>query len=109
MKSTLLAAVLLISANLSFAGDTGKVNYMSFASSKALTVRPGTAQFSIVGGFPNAQGDCNKDYTAVSGEDSHLISLLLMAKAQDKEIEVHLDPTNTYYSDRCLVSYIELR
>ena len=89
------------------AGDIGKINYLSLASNVAKTVRPGTVQFSIVGGFLKAPTGCNKDYAAVSGEDQHLISLLLMAKAQEKEIEVHLDSTNKYYSDRCLVSYIE--
>ena len=47
---------------------------------------------------------------AIANEDSHLISLLLMAKAQDKEIEVHLDSQSSgkYYSNRCLVTYLEI-
>ncbi len=108
MKFFLLAIAIFICANTAFADDKGKVNYMSLASNIAATVRSGTVQFSIEGGFQHAHSDCNKDYAAISGEDPHLISLILMAKAQDKEIEVYLDHTNTYYLDRCLVSYIEL-
>ncbi len=109
MKKIVLGIFLFYVAGEAFsAGDTGKINYISFASNTAVTVRPGTAQFSIVGGFPGAHSECNKDYAAVSGDDQHLISLLLMARAQDKEIEIHLDSTSKYYSDRCLVSYIEL-
>lgn len=110
MKNIVFGIIFSFVAGKAFsAGDTGKISYMSFASNAAVTVRPGTAQFSIVGGFSGANSECNKDYAAVSGHDQHLISLLLMAKAQDQEIEVHLDHTNKYYSDRCLVSYIEFR
>ena len=108
MRVTKIFIVLLsiISVNTLAAGNTGKVLEVSFASTIANTVRPGTVQFSIQGGFSWAS--CNQEYAAIAKEDSHLISLLIAAKAQDKAIEVHLDSGSKYYSDRCLVSYLEM-
>lgn len=98
--------IILLSGSCVFASDTGLATNISFASSISNTVRPGTAQFSIQGGFSEAE--CNDTYAAIAKEDSHLISLLLSAHAQNKPVEVFLDSTNKYYGDRCLVSYIEI-
>ena len=95
-----------LSANTLAARNTGQVLEVSFASTVATTVRPGTVQFSIQGGFSWA--NCNQEYAAIAKEDSHLISMLIAAKAQNKAIEVQLDSNSKYYSDRCLVSYLEM-
>ena len=107
-KMMIFMGSLLFSTGVLAGSSTGQILEISFASSIATTTRPGTAQFSIEGGF-EATGDCNQNYAAISNEDTHLISLLLMAKAQNKEIEVFLDSTNKYHTNRCLVNYIELQ
>ncbi len=98
---------LLLFSNYCIASDTGLVTYMSFASNITQTVRPGTVQFSIQGGF--SQVNCNATYAAVAKEDSHLMSLILSAQAQNRSIEVSLDEDSKYYQDRCLVNYLILR
>ena len=109
MKYLLLSLFSLLVSGSIQAADTGLIDHVSFASTVtvASNFRPGTAQFEIVGGF--TQQGCNNRYAAISNEDSHLISLLLSAQAQGKPVEVHLDPTKQYYSDRCLVSFLALR
>jgi len=106
-KSYFVLMFMLVSSYSYGGGSVGKIIEMSLASKVAATVRPGTTQFSISGGFENAPSSCDKTWAAIANEDTHLVSLLLMAKAQDLQIEVHLDSTNEYYSGRCLVSYIE--
>lgn len=99
-------SLIFISPSVFAAGDIGQLLELSFASKVASTVRPGTAQFSIEDGFN--QADCNQSYAAISNEDTHLISMLIAAKAQNKAVEVHLDSNNKYYQDRCLVNYLEI-
>lgn len=89
------------------AADAGKIVLLSFGSNTAQTVRPGTAQFQIAGGF--SENGCNGSYAAITGSDTHLVSLLLSAQAQDKEVTVFLDSNSKYYDDRCLVSYLEVQ
>jgi hypothetical protein len=74
----LLSEVVISGAN------SGKITYLSFASPVASSVRPGSAQFSIEGGF--SLGDCDLTYAAIAKEDTHLISLLLMAMSQGQKI-----------------------
>jgi|GEM_PF-6967631 len=103
MKKTLylLSLCLCISTNLAFSNSTtGKITTINFASTIADTSRPGSAQFSIEGGFTTP--GYNSTYAAIAKEDTHLISLLLMAKAHDKTINVFLDATSKYLHDRCL-------
>lgn len=97
----------LCSSSAFSSSSTGNITKISFASSIASTSRPGSVQFSLNGGF-NTSG-CNQTYAAISKEDTHLISLLLMAKAQNKSVEVFLDTNSKYFSDRCLVNYLELQ
>jgi len=84
---------LLVISNLVFAdANIGIVTEVSFASIST-TIRPGSAQFSIAGGF-SVFGDCDQTYAAIAKEDTHLLSLLLMAKAQGNEVEIHLNANN---------------
>jgi len=50
---------LLLSATGLAEPAPGKIVYVSFASSVSTTVRPGTLQFSIEGGFSEF-GDCDR-------------------------------------------------
>lgn len=103
-----VSVLLFIGSNEAFSSAaTGKITRVSFASAVASTSRPGSAQLSIQGGFKTP--GCNTGYAAVSKDDTHLISLLLMAKAQDKVVTIFLDASAKYFGDRCLVNYIELQ
>ena len=112
MKKLLTVALLLLPFSLAFgAGSKGKVYELSMATNmQGPTVRAGSTQFRIEGGFDQAPEGCDKVYAAIAPEDSHMVSLLLMAQAQDLEVIVHLNHLSDgeYYSGRCYVSYLSL-
>ena len=104
-----IAALFMLCFSVSsYAANSGVIQEISFASNVAETVRPGTAQFSIEGGFSEF-GDCNKTYAAIDHADHYLISLLLTAKTKNMAVEVHLDKNRKYFADRCLVAYLEIQ
>jgi hypothetical protein len=105
-KKISAASLILFSAIAFGADNTGKVTGLSLASTAEGTLRAGTVQFSIEGGLSTAS--CDQTYTAILKEDTHLISLLLMAKSQNRPVRVYLDVNNKYYQDRCMVNYLEM-
>ena len=118
MKKLFIVAFLMLPFTLAFGeASKGTIFELSMATNMegptdtaGPTVRKGTTQFRIEGGFDQAPDGCSKVYAAVSGNDTHMISLLLMAEAQGLEISVHLNHLDNgkYYSDRCYVSYLSL-
>lgn len=100
-------SLLVFSSVVLAASSTGKITKVSMASTVGGTSRAGTVQFSIEGGFGIA--NCNQTYAAILKEDTHMVSLLLLAKSQDKPIEVFLDVNNKYLQDRCAVNFLDIQ
>lgn len=106
MKYYLSFFLIVMMSSSVFAQSVGKVIQISFASSVTDTVRPGSVQFTMVGGFSDS--GCNATYAAIHPDDKALVSLLISAKMVNRDIVVSLNSNHKYFADRCYVKYLSM-
>ncbi|MGR6870982.1 hypothetical protein ACU6U9_01445 [Pseudomonas sp. HK3] len=104
MKNILTSILLLVSLE-SFAANSGIITSLGAAGTDSLSHKD-IFQLTIEGGFNS--GDCNSTFAAIRKDDTHLISLAMMAYATKTPVSIFLKETDIYHApdNRCTIHLI---
>jgi hypothetical protein len=85
------------------AANFGRITGIHFAG-QGYGDHPNVVQMTLEGGFSG--GACNTTFAAIRAADRHLIAFAITAYTTGASVNVVLNQSDLYHSNRCVISYI---